>query len=131
MVRAVNISIMSFRLLWIVNFVLGIYDAFFATATTSSVWVLTHMVIGILLVILLFFLGLPQALVKGGSLGLTMATFLVGLSFALIGIAQVAVANVLALRTLQSLHVLLILSAIALAEVCARRYVRGLAQQAA
>jgi hypothetical protein len=128
MVRAVKISILAFRLLWVVNLVLGIYAAFFATA---SAWVDTHMVIGILLVILLFFLGLPQAVVKGGSLGLTMATFLVGLGFALIGLAQVAVANVIALRTLQTLHVLLILSAIALAEICARRYTRGLTQQAA
>lgn len=128
MVSAVRWSAVAFRILWIVNIVLGVYLAYFAAANG---WLIAHVTTGMLLVILLFFLGLPQALVKGGSLGLTLATFIVGVSLALIGMAQVAVASIVLLRTLQVLHVLLVIAAIALAEICARRYLKGLADQAA
>lgn len=128
MAPAVRWSAMAFRILWIVNIVLGVYLAYFAAA---GGWLIVHVATGMLLVILLFFLGLPQALVKGGSLGLTLATFIAGVSLALIGMAQVAVSGLVLLRTLQVIHVLLVISAIALAEICARRYLKGLAEQAA
>jgi hypothetical protein len=128
MISAVRWSAMALRILWIVNIVLGVYLAYFAAA---SAWLAVHVATGMLIVILLFFLGLPQALVKGGSLGLTLATFIVGVSLALIGMAQIAVANFVLLRTLQVLHVLLVIAAIALAEICARRYFKGLVDQAA
>lgn len=128
MISAVRWSAMALRILWIVNIVLGVYLAYFAAA---GGWLAVHITTGMLIVILLFFLGLPQALVKGGSLGLTLATFIVGVSLALIGMAQIAVTNLVLLRTLQVLHVLLVIAAIALAEICVRRYFKGLADQAA
>ena len=127
MVSAVRWSAHALRILWVVNIVLGVFVAFFAASGLG--WTVTHVVIGMLVVILLFFLGLPQATVKGGSLGLTLATFLDGVGLALIGMLQIAASNLILLRTLQALHALLIIAASVLAELCVRRYFHGLASQ--
>ncbi len=126
MASTVRVSSMSLRLLWLINLALGIYVAYFATGDSKS-WVVTHVFTGVLIVALLWFLGVAQAFVKGGSLILTVATFVVGLALALIGASQVAVTDGAGLYTLQGLHVLLVLSAIALGEVCGARYRKGLA----
>lgn len=126
MASAIRVSSMALRLFWIINLVLGVYVSYIAVGDTKP-WVITHVFTGILIVILLWFLGVAQALVKGGSLILTSATFGVGLALTLIGISQVAVTGGVGLYILQGLHVLLVLSAIALGEICASRYRKGLA----
>lgn len=126
MAAAVRVSSMALRLLWIINLVLGIYVAYIATGSPKP-WVVTHVFTGVLIVILMWFLGVAQALVKGGTLALTGATFGAGLALALIGMSQVAVTGGAGLYILQGLHVLLVLSAIALGEICVSRYRKGLA----
>ena len=77
----VRISSMALRIAVLVELVLGV-----------SLWigrplapVLLHMALGLLIVALVWFLGLAQATVKDGSLGLTLATFGVGLTLAILG----------------------------------------------
>jgi hypothetical protein len=84
--------------------------------------VLLHMALGLLIVALVWFLGLAQATVQGGSLGLTLATFGVGLALAVIGLVQKAVPGQPAL---QVVHVLLALATVALGEMATARYWRG------
>jgi len=84
--------------------------------------VLLHMTLGLLIVALVWFLGLAQATVKGGSLGLTFATFGVGLTLAILGLVQKAVPNQTAL---QIVHVLLALATIIVGEMATARYWRG------
>lgn len=124
MTSAVRVSAMALRLLWIINLALGVYVAFIST--TPGAWVNIHMFTGVVIVIIIMFLGVAQALVKGGSLILTGATFIVGVALALIGMAQPFATEVTALRILQGLHVLLVLAAIALGEICVSRYRKGL-----
>ena len=127
MASAVRVSSMALRLLWIINLVLGVYVAYIAAENAAKSLVIVHVFTGVLIVIILWFLGIAQALVQGGSLALTGATFVVGLALALIGIAQVAVPDGPGLYILQGLHVILVLSAIALGEICASRYRKGIA----
>ncbi len=114
----VRISSMALRIAVLVELVLGV-----------SLWigrplapVLLHMALGLLIVALVWFLGLAQATVKNGSLGLTLATFGVGLTLALLGLAQKAVPNQTAL---QIVHVLLALATIIAGEMATARYWRG------
>jgi hypothetical protein len=120
---------MALRLLWIINIALGIYIAFIATAPGGLVP--THMFTGILIVALLWFLGVAQGTAKNGSIGLTIATFIVGLALAVIGMAQTGATSPGLLYTLQGLHVLLVIATIALGEICASRYRKGVAAAAA
>lgn len=123
MSSAVRASSMALRILWIVNVVLGVYIAYLAK--DPGPWLLTHMFTGIIVVMLLWFLGVAQGLVKGGSLALTSGTFVVGLALALIGMAQPSVTNIAGLRTLQGAHIILMLATIALGEISASRYRKG------
>ena len=114
----VRISSMALRIAVLVELVLGV-----------SLWigrplapVLLHMALGLLIVALVWFLGLAQATVKGGSLGLTLATFGVGLTLAILGLVQKAVPNQTAL---QIVHVLLALATIIVGEMATARYWRG------
>lgn len=126
---AVRISSMALRLLWLINIVLGIYIAFIAR--NPGGWVVTHMFTGILIVALLWFLGVAQGLGKNGSLGLTLGTFFVGLALPIVGMAQTGATSAGLTYTLQGLHVLLAIGAIALGEISASRYRKGLAAAAA
>ena len=115
---AVRISSMALRIAVLVELVLGV-----------SLWierplapVLLHMALGLLIVALVWFLGLAQATVKNGSLGLTLATFGVGLTLAILGLVQKAVPGQTAL---QIVHVLLALATIAVGEMATARYWRG------
>ena len=127
MPKAVTIASMAFRLLWLINLVLGILVAvniLDKNATTSTPWTDTHMVIGIALVALLWFLGVAVG-VQARNATLPAVTFVVGLLVAIVGASQQEVADPsIGLDALRGLHIVLILSAIALAEVCAARYQR-------
>jgi hypothetical protein len=114
----VRISSIALRIAVLLELVLGV-----------SLWighplapVLLHMALGLLIVALVWFLGLAQATVKGGSLGLTFATFGVGLTLAILGLVQKAVPGQ---PTLQVIHVLLALATIVVGEMATARYWRG------
>jgi len=125
MPRAVTISSMAFRLLWIFNLVVGILVAASILDTSGMTWTDTHMLVGILLVALLWFLGVALGL-QTKSVIFPLVTFVVGLLIPIIGIAQTIPNGGAGQYVLQGLHVVLILAAIALAEVCASRYKRAL-----
>jgi hypothetical protein len=118
---------MAFRLLWLINLVLGILVAagiLDKNATTSTPWTDAHMVLGIALIALLWFLGVAVG-VQARNATLPALAFVVGLLVAIVGAAQQEVADAsIGLAVLRGLHIVLILSAIALAEVCAARYQR-------
>lgn len=115
---AVRVSSIALRIAVLLELALGV-----------SIWVgqplapvLAHMALGLLIVALVWFLGLAQAAVKDGSLGLTFATFGVGLVLAVMGLVQRAVPSQ---PVLQVIHVLLALATIAVGEMATARYWRG------
>jgi hypothetical protein len=80
------------------------------------------------LVALFWFLGIAVGL-QTRSVVFPLVTFIVGLLIPIIGIAQTVPADhTLAKSSLQGVHVVLILAAIALAEVCVSRYKRARAK---
>jgi hypothetical protein len=118
MIVAVRISSLALRIAVALELILGV-----------SLWigrplapVLLHMALGLLIIALVWFLGLAQATVRGGSLGLTLATFGVGLALAVLGLAQGSVPGQ---PVLQIIHVLLALATVAVGEMAAARYRRG------
>lgn len=112
-----------------VDLALGFFIAYASNYGTKPLQ-LTHAFTGIVIVALIWFLGVAQATVKGGSLRLTLATFVVGLGVTLIGMAQVATPAGAALVTIQIFHIAFVLSAIAVGELCGRRYRTGATSQA-
>ncbi|HLY31116.1 MAG TPA: hypothetical protein VKQ36_08800 [Ktedonobacterales bacterium] len=124
MPTAVRASNIAFRVIWIINVILGILDAF--TSVGTQTWLGLHMLIGILLVALLWFLGIAEGL-QSRSVIFPLATFLVGLLIPIIGYSQLLASSLGALYTLRAIHVVLILGAIALVEVVTGRYKRALA----
>lgn len=115
---AVRISSLALRVAVALELILGV-----------SLWigrplapVLLHMALGLLIVALVWFLGVAQATVKGGSLGLTLATFGAGLALAVLGLIQKAVPGQ---PVLQIVHLLLALTTVAVGEMATARYMRG------
>lgn len=90
---------------------------------------IVHIIIGILVVLALWTLGIAQG-IQGGSFGLAVATFVVGFLLALVGLFQKQwlVDNH---WIIQVIHLLLGLSAIGLAEMIGGRYRRMTAKKAA
>ena len=90
---------------------------------------IAHIIIGILVVLALWTLGIAQGM-QGGSFGLALATFVVGFLLALVGLFQKQwlVDNH---WIIQVIHLLLGLSAIGLAEMIGGRYRRMTAKKAA
>jgi len=92
---------------------------------------LIHMLLGFIVVISLWVIGLAQGFTKGGSFGLALATFLVGLLVAIVGLFQtrwLPEPNPLH-WVIQVIHLLLGLSAIGLGEMIAARTRRRLQVQ--
>ena len=125
MLSAVRGSSMALRLLWIINIALGIYISYIAA--NPGGWVLGHMINGLVIVLLLWFLGIAQGLTKTGSVGLAVATFLVGLALPIIGMLQPSIPDGAGLYIVQAIHVLLAIAAIALGEICAAHYRKAVA----
>jgi hypothetical protein len=91
---------------------------------------LAHIVIGILIVLSLWTLGIVQG-IQGGSFGLALATFVDGFLLALVGLFQTRWLIGSNHWIIQVIHLLLGLSAIGLAEMINGRYRRMIAKKAA
>jgi len=78
---------------------------------------LVHMLIGFIVVLSLWVIGLAQGFIKGGSFGLAVATFIVGLLLAIVGLYQQNWLPGSAHWVIQVIHLLLGLSAIGLGEM--------------
>jgi hypothetical protein len=91
---------------------------------------IVHIVIGILIVLALWTLGIAQG-IQGGSFGLALATFVVGFLLTLVGLFQARWLIGSYHWIIQVIHLLLGLSAIGLAEMIGGRYRRMTASKAA
>ena len=120
--RTINIALMVLRVAWILTIILGIVFWIGNTDTLIPI----HMLLGIIVVISLWVIGLAQGFIKGGNFVLALATFLLGLIIAIVGLNQ---ANWLTGSNhwiIQVIHLLLGIAAIGLAEMIAARTKRRL-----
>lgn len=124
----VRIAINVLRVAVLINLILGII---FWTGNADSLQGI-HIILGIIAVLALWTLGIMQG-VRGGSLGLALATFVVGFLLALVGLFQ---KNWLPEPNtshwiIQVIHLVLGLAIIGLGESAAGRYRRLTAKSAA
>ncbi len=111
--KVLTIAVMVLRLAVLVTLIMGI---FFWTGNADNL-IPIHMLIGILVVLSLWAVGLAQGFMKGGSFALAAATFILGLIIAIVGLNQQSWLPGSAHWVIQVIHLLLGLSAIALGEV--------------
>src|SRR5438132_7735687 len=123
--RAMNISLMVVRLAVLLTLIVGIL---FWTGNAQNL-TLVHMLLGFIVVISLWVIGLAQGFIKGGSFGLAVATFVIGLLLAIVGLYQDYWLIGSAHWVIQVIHLLLGLSAIGLGETIAGRTRRRLKVQ--
>lgn len=121
----VRIALMIVRIGVLIELALGIL---FWTGNADSLQIV-HIVIGILVVLSLWTMGIAQGL-QGGSFGLALATFVLGFLLALLGLFQKGWLVEQYHWVIQVIHLLLGLSAIGLAEMIGGRYRRMIATKA-
>jgi hypothetical protein len=111
--KVMTIAVMVLRIAVLVALVLGII---FWTGNLENLQ-LVHMLIGFIVVLSLWVIGLAQGFIKGSSFGLAVATFIVGLLLAIVGLYQQNWLPGSAHWVIQVIHLLLGLSAIGLGEM--------------
>ena len=120
--RTITIAQMVLRLAWILTIILGIL---FWTGNADSLTPI-HMLLGIIVVLSLWVIGLAQGFLKGGNFILALATFLLGLIIVIVGLNQTTWLIGTNHWIIQVIHLLLGISAIGLAEMIAARTKRRL-----
>ncbi len=120
--KAITIAQMVLRLAFVLVLTLGILFWINDTLTNNPALTGIHMLFGITVVLALWVIGLAQGRIKGGSFGLAVGTFLVGLAVAIVGLWQeswkAAGANV---ELINTTHLLLGLIAVGFGEMIGRR----------
>ncbi len=126
MLPGTRFAAMALRAGFVLALLVGI--GFWTRIITPSRGVtLVHILLGLVVVISLWYLGLAQAQ-RGGSLGLTLGTFVLGLVLAIVGLTQVSLEAALhSVIGVQIVHVLLALAAVGLGEMCGGRIRRAAA----
>ena len=124
----VRVSLMVLRIAVVLALILGIL--FWTNVSNSTPLMVVHGLIGIVVVLSLWVLGLAQAR-EGGSFGLAVATFVVGFLVLFVGLFQVNWLPGSNHWIVQVIHLLLGLSAIGLGEMIGGRHKRMLAAKAA
>lgn len=85
-----------------------------------------HMLLGIIVVIALWVVGMAQGRVKGGSFALAAGTFVIGLAVAIVGLGQIGWKNAGANPELiDTIHLLLGLIAVGFGEMIVARVKRA------
>lgn len=112
---------MGLRAIFLINLILGIL---FWTNNADGL-VPVHMLLGIVFVALLWWIGVAQAM-RGGSLGITLATFVLGLILAIVGMTQMSIGG----GGIKIVHLLLALLAIGLGEMAGGRAKRAAVSKA-
>ena len=120
--RVITISIMVLRLAVLLALILGIL---FWTGNALNLTFI-HMILGFIVVISLWTIGLAQGFTKGGSFALALATFVLGLLLAIVGLYQTGWLTGSTHWIIQVIHLLLGLSAIGLGEMITARTKRRL-----
>ena len=123
----VRVSSMVLRIAALAALVLGII---FWTGNANNLQIV-HIVLGFLVVISLWVLGIAQGVRRGGSFGLALATFVVGFFVLLVGLFQTRWLTGSNHWVIQVIHLILGLSAISLGEMIGARYRRMTAKTAA
>jgi hypothetical protein len=124
--KVITIAVWVLRIAVLAAIILGIL---FWTGNAQNL-IPVHMLIGIIAVLSLWVIGLAQGFIKGGSFGLALATFIVGLALAIVGLYQQQWLLGSSHWIIQVIHLLLGLSAIGLGEMIngrTRRLVRSTA----
>ena len=124
----VRVSLMVLRVAVLVALLLGIL--FWTNVSDSTPLMVVHGLIGIVVVLSLWVLGIAQAL-EGGSFGLAVATFVLGFVILLVGLFQMNWLPGSNHWIIQVIHLLLGLSAVGLGEMIGGRHKRMLAAKAA
>lgn len=123
----VRVSLMVLRVAVLAALVLGIL---FWTGNADGLQIV-HIVLGFLVVISLWVIGIAQGVQRGGSFGLALATFVVGFLLALVGLFQTRwLIGSPSHWVIQVIHLLLALMAIGLGEMIGGRYRRMTAKAA-
>ena len=120
---AIRISVMVLRICALAALILGIL---FWTNNAKGL-TLVHILLGFAVVISLWVLGIAQGL-RGGSFGLALATFVVGLLLAFVGLFQTRWLTNDMHWIIQVIHLVLALAAIGLGEMISattRRRLKG------
>lgn len=123
----VRVSSMVLRISALAALILGII---FWTGNADNLQIV-HIVLGFLVVISLWVLGIAQGVRRGGSFGLALATFVVGFFVLLVGLFQTRWLTGSNHWVIQVIHLILGLSAISLGEMIGARYRRMTAKTAA
>jgi len=118
---------MVLRIAALAALVLGII---FWTGNADNLQIV-HIVLGFLVVISVWVLGIAQGVRRGGSFGLALATFVVGFLVLLVGLFQTRWLTGSNHWVIQVIHLILGLSAISLGEMIGARYRRMTATTAA
>lgn len=111
--KVITIAVWVLRIAVLAAIILGIL---FWTGNVENL-IPVHMLIGIIAVLSLWVIGLAQGFIKGGSFGLALATFIVGLALAIVGLYQQQWLLGSSHWIIQVIHLLLGLSAIGLGEM--------------
>ncbi len=117
----VRITIMVLRVCATIALILGII---FWASTTRGVLVPIHMLLGILVTLSLWVLGVAIATVKGGNIVLATGAIVLGILVVLLGLNQNQILVGSGHWVIQVLHLLFGLLAIGLGEAIAGRYRR-------
>ncbi|HYL44716.1 MAG TPA: hypothetical protein VEU97_15135 [Ktedonobacteraceae bacterium] len=123
--KVLTITLMILRLAVLVALIFGIL--FWLDIATNFIPI--HMLIGIIVVLSLWIIGLVQGFMKGGSLPFAVLTFVLGLALAIVGLYQQQWLVGSAHWIIQVIHLLLGLSAIAVAEMIVGRTKRRVKAQ--
>ena len=111
--KVITIAVWVLRIAVLAAIILGIL---FWTGNAENL-IPVHMLIGIIAVLSLWVIGLAQGFIRGGSFGLALATFVVGLALAIVGLYQQQWLLGSSHWIIQVIHLLLGLSAIGLGEM--------------
>src|SRR5439155_13703406 len=82
--KVITIAVWVLRIAVLAAIILGIL---FWTGNAENL-IPVHMLIGIIAVLSLWVIGLAQGFIRGGSFGLALAPFIVGLALAIVGLYQ-------------------------------------------
>jgi len=111
--KVITIAVWVLRIAVLAAIILGIL---FWTGNAVNL-IPVHMLLGIIAVLSLWVIGLAQGFIRGGSFGLALATFIVGLALAIVGLYQQQWLLGSSHWIIQVIHLLLGLSAIGLGEM--------------
>ena len=124
--KAIKISQMVLRAAFLLALILGIVFWINPSLPDKSQGIQgIHMLLGITVVLSLWFIGLAQGRLKGGSFGLALGTFIVGLAVVIVGLWQTSwkspAGNSPTDELINIIHLLLGLTAVGFGEMIAAR----------